>query len=99
MGFITFGFISFFLFILTASQYYKKFNFAYVVILVNGLVFAVLTEVIQLFAPGRDGTFKDVILDYSGYLIAFIIAIAIYITYKKVKIKNSKVKNTNSQAE
>jgi VanZ family protein len=62
-------------------------------------VFAILTEVIQIFVPGRDGTIKDVLLDYSGYLIAFIISIAIYITYKKVKSKNSKVENTNSQAE
>lgn len=95
MGFITFGFISFFLFILTASQYYKKFNLAYVVILVNGLVFAVLTEVIQLFAPGRDGTFKDVILDYSGYIIAFIISLIIYIVYKLIKNKKKIDENNN----
>lgn len=87
LGFITFGFISYFLFILYVDEYYKKFNLAFVVILVNGLVFACLTEVIQLFAPGRDGTIKDVILDYSGYLIACILSLIIYLIYKLIRKK------------
>lgn len=97
MGFITFGFVSFFLYILCIEEYRKKINMTYVVILINGLVFAILTEVIQIFVPGRDGTIKDVLLDYSGYLIAFIIAISIYLIYKMVKKHKENNNKTNSE--
>lgn len=52
-----------------------------------GLFLASLTEFIQLFIPGRSGTFKDVMIDMSGYLIGFIISILLLKIIHKIKNK------------
>ena len=95
LGFITFGFVSFFMYLLFIKDNYEgNIKKSLIVILVNGLVFAILTELIQLVSPGRDGTIRDVILDYIGYLIAFIISLIAYLIYtlirKKKGIKDTK---------
>ena len=95
LGFITFGFVAFFMFLLFIKDNYEgNIKKSLIVILVNGLVFAILTELIQLVSPGRDGTIRDVILDYIGYLIAFIISLIAYLIYtlirKKKGIKDTK---------
>ena len=95
MGFVTFGFISAFMFLLFINDNYdgnKKLNI--VVTIVNGL----LTEFIQLFAIDRSSTIKDVLIDYSGYMIAviisFIIITIIYLIKKKRRnINNDKTKD------
>ncbi|MBP5445943.1 MAG: VanZ family protein [Acholeplasmatales bacterium] len=99
MGFVGFGIIAFMMYIMWVSAYYKKFNLTYVVILVNGLTFAILTEVIQLFAPGRDGNFKDVILDFLGYLCAFILCVIIYEIYRLIKKRRKKDLIDDNQLE
>ncbi len=43
----------------------------------SGLFLAILTEIIQLFVPGRSGEFKDVMIDFGGYIIPLIIISAI----------------------
>ncbi len=78
LGFIVFGFISFFMFYLFIKSYYGYNNkLSLAVIGINGLVFAILTEVIQLASPGRDGTIRDVLLDYFGYTISFVVSLII----------------------
>lgn len=52
-----------------------------------GLFLASLTEFIQLFIPGRSGTFKDVMIDMSGYIIGFIISILLFKIIHKIKNK------------
>lgn len=52
-----------------------------------GLFLASLTEFIQLFIPGRSGTFKDVMIDMSGYIIGFIISILLFKIIQKIKNK------------
>ena len=52
-----------------------------------GLFLASLTEFIQLFIPGRSGTFKDVMIDMSGYIIGFIISILFLKIIHKIKNK------------
>lgn len=52
-----------------------------------GLFLASLTEFIQLFIPGRSGTFKDVMIDMSGYIIGFIISILLLKIIHKIKNK------------
>lgn len=85
LGFIVFGFIAFFMFYLWCSDYEPKNKMVLVVILVNGLVFSVLTELIQLVSPGRDGTYKDILLDYFGYLISFILSLLVLLLIYFIK--------------
>lgn len=88
MGFVVFGLISSFMFLLFINSNYdgnKKLNI--VVTIVNGLVFACLTEFVQLFAIDRTAQFKDIAIDYLGYMLAvtlsFIIITTIYLIKKK----------------
>lgn len=51
-----------------------------------GLLLAILTETIQLFVPHRSGQVSDVLIDFSGFLIAiFLIYIVILIKSKRKK--------------
>lgn len=52
-----------------------------------GIFLASLTEIIQTFVPGRSGEFGDVLIDFSGYLLAFLIIVLI------VYLKNKKTTN------
>ena len=94
MGFVTFGFISTFMFLLFISSNYdgnKKYFIG--VTIVNGLVFAMLTEFIQLFAIDRTSQFSDVLLDFLGYMLAVSISLLIILTIyfsKKKRNKNNK---------
>lgn len=49
-----------------------------------GFTIASLTEIIQLVTPGRSGEFTDVLIDFSGYLVAFFI---VFLILKLVKRK------------
>lgn len=95
LGFIIFGIVSFMMFYLWIKPNYEgSSKLIILVIAINGLVFAILTEVIQVLSPGRDGTIKDVLLDYFGYTISFILCLSfLLITYlitkKKKKINIS----------
>ena len=42
-----------------------------------GLLMGILTETIQLSVPGRSGEFKDVLIDFSGYVVGFLIILLI----------------------
>ena len=51
---------------------------------ISGLFLAILSEFIQLFAPGRSGELLDVLIDFSGYLLAtLIIGLIVYMRNKK----------------
>ena len=60
---------------------------------IQGLFLADLTEFIQLFTPGRCGTFSDVLIDFSGFaigatfitLILLALALVSYLKTKKAK--------------
>ena len=52
---------------------------------ISGLFLAILTEFIQLFVPGRSGEVRDILIDFSGYLIAVVvIGIIVFIRNKKL---------------
>ena len=55
------------------SKYWLLIIFA----LAFGLMMGMLTEIIQLNVPGRSGEFKDVLIDFSGYLFGFLIILLI----------------------
>ena len=48
-----------------------------VVSLVFGLFMGSLTEIIQLNVPGRSGQFTDVLIDFGGYLLGFLLILLI----------------------
>ena len=77
---------------LTGMLYYvrkewKIFWIKVIIIIGYGFLFAILTELIQLLVPGRAGNFKDVFIDFSGYMTSCSIIIIIFfiINYKKTK--------------
>lgn len=79
---------------LTGLLYYvrkewKIFWIKVIIIIGYGLLFAVITELIQLYVPGRAGNFKDVFIDFSGYMTSCSIIVIIFfiIYYKKTKNK------------
>lgn len=65
----------------------QKFVFFVVFAGISGLFLAILTELIQLFVPGRSGEIKDVMIDYSGYLLALIV-IGLIVYFREQKTSN-----------
>ena len=51
----------------------RQFYIGIIISLTFGLLLASLTELIQLYTPGRSGEIKDVLIDFSGYLLGFLI--------------------------
>ena len=47
-----------------------------------GLLIAIISEFIQIFTPGRYGSFIDILIDFGGYLLGFAIAISILLFEK-----------------
>ena len=62
-----------------------------------GLVIAGLSEFIQLFVPGRSGTFVDVGIDFLGYVIGTAITIGVIYLIRYIKSKRDKKKETIDQ--
>ena len=63
----------------------KKIALSIIFSSISGLFLAFLTEFIQLFVPGRSGEMRDVLIDFSGYLLG---AVFIYLIVF-LKRKNS----------
>ena len=77
------GFIveSFFLLgVLWYVIYMKYFNKAklVIVVLIHGLLSAIADETIQLFVDGRSGEIRDVLIDFSGVILASIMMYFIF---------------------
>ena len=71
----------------------KKRFWIYVLISLSiGLFLAGLTELIQLFVPGRSGQITDVLIDFSGYFIGglIIFLIVFFQDRKNRSIENNK---------
>ncbi len=54
-----------------------------IIALAFGLMIGVITELIQLNVPGRSGEFRDVLIDFSGYLLGFLLILLILFIIKK----------------
>lgn len=48
-----------------------------------GAVLAALSEILQLLTTGRSGNFKDVMIDFSGYLLGYILCMAMVFLYER----------------
>lgn len=67
---------------------YKNYRLLYLS-LGFGLLLAILTEIIQLFTPGRSGQFTDVLIDFSGFILGNgIIILILYLVYRHHKKKD-----------
>ena len=65
-----------------------KFTKNIIYILFFGLLSAVTDEFIQLFSPGRDAMVQDVLIDFSGTVVACLICILIYSVLKRKRMIN-----------
>ncbi|MCR5461994.1 MAG: VanZ family protein [bacterium] len=93
MGFVVFGLVSSFMFLLFINTNYdgnKKLNI--VITIINGFVFASLTEFIQIFAIDRTAQLKDIAIDYLGYMLAVVISFIIISIIYLVKMHKQKSK-------
>lgn len=82
-----FGFFTYFLWI--KKKIYVPLS--YPITLVSGFAVAGVTELIQLFTPGRYGSMKDVLIDFSGYAVSSVVLIIIFVLIdvsKRRKAKN-----------
>ena len=58
-----------------------------------GLLMGLITETIQLNVPGRSGELLDVLIDFSGYLLGFLIVLLILFLIIRKQNKKSTVTN------
>lgn len=57
--------------------------------LIVGIFFAILSEVIQLFVPGRTGSVIDVLIDSAGYITATFLLFLICYLKKRAAVKRA----------
>lgn len=75
----------------TFMLFIKKHYLALILELISGFTIASISEIIQIFADNRGPSFKDVLLDFSGYLTStLLIGLVLFIIYI---IKTKKVVN------
>ncbi len=75
--------------VLTYYYFIRKKVFALAITALIGIITAIISEVLQAIPDGRNPSFNDILIDYGGYLISFIIVgLILYLPYY---IKNKKV--------
>ena len=96
-AFLAFGIISSMFFMVFLDK--KKWAYSIPITYIQGYTLASLTEFIQTLVPKRAGIFKDVIIDYTGFLIgASVAAVIILIVYlMRFLIKRHKTKLQNEK--
>ena len=76
--FMVSGFFSSLALYLSISPFNKQKYYQIIIIaLAFGLLMGLVTETIQLFVEGRSGEFTDVLIDFGGYLLGFLIILLI----------------------
>ena len=73
---------------------WSKYWLLIIIALVFGLGMGFLTEGIQLSVPGRSGELKDVLIDFSGYVLGFLIILLILFFIIRKQRKNQKLKSS-----
>ncbi len=72
--------------------FYLTFNFKIRVLIhyIVGFVFALISEFLfEGFTSGRNASFKDVMIDYSGFILLSTIILIIYKIHNKKEIESS----------
>ena len=92
-AFFVLGICSTFFFMLQFDK--EKWFYSIPINFLQGLSVASLTELIQVFVPGRAGLVKDVLIDYSGFAISALVITIAFLAYYFIKkaIKKHKEKN------
>lgn len=85
--FVLIGFFGF----LTFYNFFLRKKIAVLLNLVAGLLIASISEIIQIFADSRGPAFKDVLLDFSGYLLSTLIILGVVLIIKLTKKNKNKV--------
>ena len=71
----------------------KKMFFSVPINYAAGFALAAITEIIQLFVPGRYGAFSDVMLDFYGFLVSSTLITVVIITVEVINyIRHKKIK-------
>lgn len=73
--------------------YEKKWWLYSIISLGEGLFICVLSELIQHFVPTRDGTVKDVFIDFAGVAVGFALALLTLLLIKKIIKKKKEPQN------
>ena len=71
----------------------QKWSNYYLLIIISlgfGLLMGITTELIQLNVPGRSGEFNDVLIDFGGYLLGFLIVLLILFLVIRRSLKKQK---------
>ena len=72
---------------------WSKYWLLIIIALAFGLAMGITTELIQLNVPGRSGEFKDVLIDFSGYVFGFLIILLIL--FLVIRKQNKKHQSNN----
>lgn len=70
---------------ITYNLYFNSIKKAWIVNLIVAIFIVVTSEGLQLLSRGRSCEFKDMIIDYSGCLLATLICVLISFRNKKIK--------------
>lgn len=80
-AFLVFGIFSSFVFFFFFK--FKNKFLSIFICFVQGFILALITEIIQLFVPGRYGVFSDVLIDFCGFCFSTLIIMIIYLIKNK----------------
>ena len=72
---------------------WSKYWLLIIIALAFGLAMGITTELIQLNVPGRSGEFKDVLIDFSGYVFGFLVILLIL--FLVIRKQNKKHQSNN----
>lgn len=84
-----FGVLSIYFFFVKNKSIYISLS----VLLVYGLLLAMLSEFLQIFAGNRGPSWNDVGIDYGGYALGFICTMLIAILIKQIRNRRKKTEN------
>lgn len=92
--FSIFAALGFFSFLSLKTFYFEmKKSVSRLSIILNALfclLYAVSDEVHQIFVEGRDCSFRDVCIDFSGSLFGFLMVLLVWLIFTKIKQKSTK---------
>lgn len=79
---VVYHFVVFFLFgffLLIAIKGNKKLKISHIIFaLIFSIIYAVSDEFHQSFVPGRDSSFRDILIDIAGIVLALLVSVYIY---------------------
>ena len=77
--FMWFGLIGIFGYLTFRSFFFKKYYLTLSIGIPTGFVIALISELLQMLSSGRSCEFKDMMIDFGGYLTAFLVFIIVYL--------------------